>query len=223
MHVWSRSLVFVRGVYHQRTLALKPISAYHRYHHFGLGSTFKMAEGAKSVVEMERELNQINESLAKVSESDESEKARLRARASTLTADIRLAKAASQPTATPDSKEHKPSLAQYAEVDIDVGTFKYALIRASDPKTGEFRMLVRGYLRAAYHYMCAEGTIGMLETEGLEGQVQGGGRIHHSPEQKTIEIYGYSCQYGRANHAVTADLCRKQFPGYEVSWNNDGY
>uniref|UniRef100_A0A3Q2PM34 14 kDa phosphohistidine phosphatase n=1 Tax=Fundulus heteroclitus TaxID=8078 RepID=A0A3Q2PM34_FUNHE len=64
------------------------------------------------------------------------------------------------------------------------------------------------------------------ELEGgglLDCECIGGGRIKHEPDVKKIHVYGYSIGYGRANHAVTTEKLKDQYPDYQVTWDNEGY
>jgi len=114
-------------------------------------------------------------------------------------------------------------------VEIDEGTFKYVLIRATDPSTGETAQLVRGVLGASYHKDAARPTLEALSSVGLLYDVLGGGRMNHNPSAAgggTILIYGESFGFPwreEPMHDVTAALCEKRYPGYKVEWQAGGY
>lgn len=57
--------------------------------------------------------------------------------------------------------------------------------------------------------------------QNLEYKCLGGGRIKHSPVDKTIEIYGYSVGFGAANHQITCELIKKKYTDYKVTWIKD--
>ncbi|EPT32101.1 phosphohistidine phosphatase [Toxoplasma gondii ME49] len=115
------------------------------------------------------------------------------------------------------------------KVCVEEGVQKYVLLRV-DPERNEGKRLktaiylVRGNPQAEYHYQCALDTMKELESKGLVAEVQGGGRIECRMNDRQIEIYGHSYQYGRADHSITAQLI-KQFFGndFQVSWGDYGY
>ena len=58
----------------------------------------------------------------------------------------------------------------------------------------------------------------------LQVEPCGGGRIEHDSEKKTLRVFGYSVEYGQADHAETARLLRKWYPLYNsIEISNDGY
>lgn len=57
---------------------------------------------------------------------------------------------------------------------------------------------------------------GGLEALGIECKCVGGGRIVHTAESKSIEIYGYSQAYGKADHELTKKLISESYPDYNV-------
>ncbi|EZA50836.1 Sex-regulated protein janus-A [Ooceraea biroi] len=58
---------------------------------------------------------------------------------------------------------------------------------------------------------------------GLQANCVGGGRIQHDPDEKTIKVYGYSQGFGKADHQVSVELLKKKYPGYNITWSDDGY
>ncbi len=128
--------------------------------------------------------------------------------------------------------------------EIDEGVFKYVLMRLSREGDG-VRFIVRGSLSAHYHddvFQASKAEIlAHPDSKGLLVSCAGGGRIKHVVEEekagaaeggeqrreekkrRTIEVYGYSVGYGRAEHEVSAQVLRGAFPGAEVSWSNEGY
>jgi len=118
-----------------------------------------------------------------------------------------------------------PVLANFDSVYLDEGAHKYVLIRAS-ARTGPPKYLVRSKRGADYHRDAARPCQEELHMHGLRAEVLGGGRIDFSVSQKRIKIYGFS--YGfpwreGAGHSISADLCREAYPGYDVTWTDDGY
>mmetsp|Transcript_12865 Transcript_12865/g.39264 ORF Transcript_12865/g.39264 Transcript_12865/m.39264 type:complete len:132 (-) Transcript_12865:290-685(-) len=116
------------------------------------------------------------------------------------------------------------------------GTFKYITIQATsksspgypDPSKG--KTLVRGYAGCEYHVDVLK--MALAKARSIDPDIEmvctGGGRITHTPPpceegRANVFIYGYSQQFGRANHSVASDMIRLHFDGYKVEWSNDGY
>jgi len=119
-------------------------------------------------------------------------------------------------------------LANVPVVDIDAsGRFKYVLVKVytSDvtKDAGEFAYFVRGHAWGEYHSDIYDKFESQIAELGLDSECAGGGRIEHQPEQKKIEVFGYSQGYGRADHKITADLIKKKYPDCEVTTSNEGY
>lgn len=116
-------------------------------------------------------------------------------------------------------------------IDIDEGgTYKYILVKLHNAppnvkgvKSGMF--LVRGHEWADYHADLYDEVESYIAKNNItfQSEVVGGGRIAFNKDRKHIEIYGYSVGFGRANHSITCQLVKKQFPDYTVEWNNSGY
>ena len=116
---------------------------------------------------------------------------------------------------------HAMSIAEVPDVQIDdEGIYKYILIRATD-KQGESKNLVRGFATAGFHADILDATEKQLLPKGIQLDCLGGGRIEKS--NKTISVYGHSIGFGRADHQVTVAILKKSFPGYNITWSNDGY
>ncbi|PHJ16196.1 14 kda phosphohistidine [Cystoisospora suis] len=120
-------------------------------------------------------------------------------------------------------------LTSLPKVRLEEGIQKYVLIKIAPDKNEGKQLetaifLVRGNSKAEYHYQCALDTMKELEKWGLEAEVQGGGRIECRMTDKQVEIYGHSYQYGRADHARTAQLVKNFFGNdFQVSWGDYGY
>lgn len=119
---------------------------------------------------------------------------------------------------------------QVPQVDLDVGTFKYVLLRLVDTETGRSKLLVRGAAAAAYHNHILQHTKAQVQQIAPHGSLQvevlGGGRIEHYPEQQVISVYGYSAAFGPAVHEVTVALLRKWYPFYApegITCSYEGY
>ncbi len=111
-------------------------------------------------------------------------------------------------------------MADVEAVAIDgEGCFKYILIEAGVGEAA--RVLVRGTSSAEYHIQVLEGA--RKQHPGVPMRCLGGGRIEHEPAAKRILVYGYSVQFGRANHELAVELLKAAFPAYQVSFSNEGY
>ncbi|CAE7637951.1 PHPT1, partial [Symbiodinium sp. KB8] len=129
-------------------------------------------------------------------------------------------------SAAPSAAAPASALSRVPDVDLDAdGTFKYVMLTLSDPATGE-----SNYKFAEYHVDVADHTRAELDedkaTAGLKLSVSGGGRIRREAASKRLVVYGYSMQFGRADHDAAAKLIRKAIPDYApdaITWNNEGY
>eukprot|EP01134_Creolimax_fragrantissima_P005246 CFRG5246T1 len=109
------------------------------------------------------------------------------------------------------------------DVEIDEGRQKYVLIKVTDEKLMESKYLVRGKKGASYHADVARPVVESLAALGLSTEVTGGGRIICDMGAKSIHIFGFSYGFGLANHRISQSLCENIYPGYNVSWSNEGY
>lgn len=112
-------------------------------------------------------------------------------------------------------------------VSIDSGAYKYVLITALPPgNNNKTEVFVHSKRGAKYHRNVAESLIPILKQTGYTDiRIKGGGRILRDDEDAIIKIFGYSYGFGQADHALAKDVVEKSgmFPGYSVSWSNDGY
>ncbi|XP_068248965.1 14 kDa phosphohistidine phosphatase-like isoform X2 [Palaemon carinicauda] len=113
------------------------------------------------------------------------------------------------------------------DADIDVGRFKYILINVHhSPEGGPevSKHIVRGYSSAGFHADVYDKVAPAIEKLGLDCECLGGGRILHDAEKKTIEVFGYSQGYGRADHSLSVEILKKKYPDYEkITFSNEGY
>lgn len=113
----------------------------------------------------------------------------------------------------------KGQFASVPEVEIDsTGNFKYILIKAHN-EAKETKHLVRGTASAKYHKNILDKVEADLRANGISVQCLGGGRIEWEDNNinRTINIFGRSDGYGPADHAITANLIKKAFPGMDVT------
>jgi phosphohistidine phosphatase len=117
-----------------------------------------------------------------------------------------------------------PKLEGVEEVVIDPdGKFKYILCKVHEPDNpGQFKFIVRGTARAEFHSDIYDECDLQLEELGLMCQCVGGGKIIHDAAKKTLEVYGKSQAYGKANHSTAADILKKTYPDYaSIIWKDD--
>ncbi|CEF70530.1 14 kDa phosphohistidine phosphatase [Strongyloides ratti] len=115
------------------------------------------------------------------------------------------------------------SLSTIKDVDIDPsGVFKYILIEATDKATRESKMIVRGYGKCPYHADILD-SVKEKETKDSKFKCVGGGRINHDNDNKKILVYGYSVGYGKADHQITVDILKKDYPEYKIEFSDEGY
>ncbi|XP_076259255.1 14 kDa phosphohistidine phosphatase-like [Rhynchophorus ferrugineus] len=118
------------------------------------------------------------------------------------------------------------------DVDIDESRCKYILIDVTTTNfdnTVEKKLIVRGYVRCNYHAdifdVVTEEMNAMTENKfkKYKMSVLGGGRINVEKEKKTIEVYGYSVGYGKADHEKTAEVLKTKYPDFTITCSDDGY
>eukprot|EP01024_Parvocaulis_polyphysoides_P034913 TRINITY_DN30912_c2_g1_i1.p2 TRINITY_DN30912_c2_g1~~TRINITY_DN30912_c2_g1_i1.p2 ORF type:complete len:200 (-),score=24.32 TRINITY_DN30912_c2_g1_i1:147-746(-) len=111
---------------------------------------------------------------------------------------------------------------QIPDVDIDIGRFKYVLVRVSD-SNGHSKIVVKGSKKATYHMDAFQDVKASCVARGLQAEVLGGGRMEHYPEQQIIQIYGYSSAFGPAVHEVSSSIISRWFPFYKFQDINVSY
>ena len=79
-----------------------------------------------------------------------------------------------------------------------------------------------------YHADVAEPTLESLRGAGLEASVLGGGRIAYDPAAAPpaphVRVYGFSYGFGKADHAVSVEVCREHFGAdARLEWSDEGY
>jgi len=111
------------------------------------------------------------------------------------------------------------------------GIFKYIQIRLtlSAGDGSDSYVIVRGSADCAFHADALAKFHIELENQGLsqdiDAECPGGGRVNVNEANKSIQIYGYSQGFGRANHAQSKEIIdgSGQYEGYTVTWSNEGY
>jgi len=141
---------------------------------------------------------------------------------------------ASSSVAAADAKKPEVTAAGESEdllkgidtVDIDSGRFKYVLLElTSSADASAKKVVVRGHTFASYHDDIVQHWVEELKVVGTGVKVEciGGGRIQRDDSKNSIEVFGYSQGYGKADHSVTAELLKAKFPGYVITWSDEGY
>lgn len=115
------------------------------------------------------------------------------------------------------------SLSKVPNVKIDVNKFKYILIKVHSKSSDESKVIVRGDSTKAYHADIYDSEAPGIEKLGLDCEVLGGGRIIHDQSAQTLNVFGYSMGFGRADHSVTAGILQKEYPAYKITTSNEGY
>jgi len=121
--------------------------------------------------------------------------------------------------------ENESALANIPIVDIDEeGVFKYVLLKVwSKESKGASAVLVRGFKWGVFHRHIFQDMEAKLRALGLEALCLGGGRISKDSTLKKINVYGFSTNYGKADHELTTRLLKEVFTDYEITWSNEGY
>uniref|UniRef100_A0A8D9ALJ7 14 kDa phosphohistidine phosphatase n=1 Tax=Cacopsylla melanoneura TaxID=428564 RepID=A0A8D9ALJ7_9HEMI len=120
--------------------------------------------------------------------------------------------------------KHNNTFDSILTVDIDSrGRFKYILIKLEDKESGRVKYLVHGNSMSFYHSEILDKFLNTLTNKNLKVTCVGGGRIVHNPDTKSIEVFGTSYAYGRADHNITKQILAKKYMDYNIKWSNDGY
>lgn len=130
-----------------------------------------------------------------------------------------------QPSAAPQKAMQQSSpLLSFPTLSLDEGTFKYVLMRVTDPLTGGSKLCVWGDVRAEYHMDVLRGGLALGKRLGLVVKEVGGGRITHQADERKCRVYGYSAAFGAAPHEVSQAIIRRALPLYnDVTVSYDGY
>jgi phosphohistidine phosphatase len=119
-----------------------------------------------------------------------------------------------------------PKLCEFQSVLLSEGVGKYVQIEVRNAATGAERILIRHDTESDFHIQVADATLREAHFRGADATVLGGGRISVTGldgDAPVVKIYGYSVQYGRADHEITQGFIENAYPKAEVTWTNDGY
>ena len=160
------------------------------------------------------------------SAEDQANVAALKARLEGTDGGAAAAVAGATSTATADADADAP-YNQIPQVEIAPGAHKYVLISAQTPTDPpQKRWFVVSKHGAQYHANAAEPFVDRLEEAGYHDiRVTGGGRINYQPDERIINIFGYSYGFGLADHKLSKQIVEEdgRWVGYAVDWSNEGY
>ena len=119
-----------------------------------------------------------------------------------------------KPVSTAKPAQPKTPFTGFAPASIDnSGTFKYIQIHIGSKKdpSAEKQVLIRGFKAFKYHKDILKQWVtkelqGNGQQDNFEYACPGGGRIKHTPETKTLFVYGYSKTFGRVDHSITQNI-----------------
>jgi NADH pyrophosphatase NudC (nudix superfamily) len=120
----------------------------------------------------------------------------------------------------PGGEEWRKASNDIPQVSLDVGTFKYVLMRMSDG-FGRTRLMVWGDGRASYHMHVLSVASAMAKKAGMTIEPLGGGRIERVDNK--VYIYGYSVAFGVAPHEISRRIIQMWHPLAEISHSYEGY
>ncbi|TNV78825.1 hypothetical protein FGO68_gene5571 [Halteria grandinella] len=121
----------------------------------------------------------------------------------------------------------KPCVLEFDPQVEEAQDFKYIIITLKetllDQIPSEPVHLVRGSPKCKYHMNILEDFIAK-ELRGDKVQydarcTHGGGRVRVNTP--SIQVYGFSQAFGRANHRVAAEIIKKVYPQFEVSYEQN--
>ncbi|CAF2500551.1 unnamed protein product [Rotaria sp. Silwood2] len=117
-------------------------------------------------------------------------------------------------------------ISDVSDVDIgEAGCFKYILIEVRDRGAtyGQSKFVVRGDAACAYHADVLDIMKNQIDPTKLKLNCKGGGRIRVDPQIRTISVYGYSVDFGRADHEKTVEILKKKYPEWTIEITDEEY
>ena len=117
-------------------------------------------------------------------------------------------------------REWRRVCTEIPQVSLDVGVFKYVLMRMSDG-LGRSRLMVWGDIQASYHMQVYQKAAVMTKKAGMTLEPLGGGRIERSKDK--IKVYGYSVAFGAAPHEISKRLIKIWHPFSDIEISYEGY
>ena len=109
-------------------------------------------------------------------------------------------------------------------VQLSPGKNKYVVAKIRDPSTQKLRWFVKS-APMAYHAEVAFDLVEWISAvpgyEQTKIEVTGGGRIDYNPSKSTVNVYGFSYRYGKADHARVANLIENSALGGKLDVTYD--
>ena len=87
----------------------------------------------------------------------------------------------------------------------------------------KFPISFASYASCEYHGDIYDMVRPAIEKDGLDCECVGGGRILHDSEKKTIQVFGYSQGFGKADHTISVGILEKKYADYKITWSDEGY
>merc|ERR1712059_8769 len=86
----------------------------------------------------------------------------------------------------------------------------------------DVQWIVRGTKDAEFHPDILKKIEPALTSGGWQFEVEGGGKILHEPDKKSLKVFSKSTGFGKADHAKTTEILKTQFPEYDnVFWTEE--
>ena len=102
---------------------------------------------------------------------------------------------------------------------------KYVLIQVSTLDNGECKTIVRANKMAGYHKdIYNPVSQDLTDKHNVSCMVLGGGRIFVNISRKKILVYGYSVDFGKANHEETVNIIKDgELSDWDITYSDEGY
>ena len=113
------------------------------------------------------------------------------------------------------------------DIDLDNGAeeykAKYVVLKVT-LEDGAFKYIVRARKKAAYHRDVSDPVSrDLVEKFGVHCECIGGGRVLVNVSSKKILVFGYSVDFGKADHSMTVTAIKELLPQWNITYSNDGY
>ena len=118
---------------------------------------------------------------------------------------------------------------QDVDIDFENGSeeykAKYVLIKITS-QNGDCKTIVRANKMAGYHKDIYNPVSQQISNKySFKCEVCGGGRIMVMKPANKIKVYGYSVDFGKADHEKTVNMIKEveTFSSWDISFSDDGY
>merc|ERR1711907_818189 len=113
------------------------------------------------------------------------------------------------------------------DIDLDNGAeeykAKYVVLKVTFEE-GASKYIVRARKKAAYHRDVSDPVSrDLVEKFGVHCECIGGGRVLVNVSSKKILVFGYSVDFGKADHSMTVAAIKELLPQWNITYSNDGY